>query len=115
MWIKAKAFNKTQLAEYVDRLVLAFRPDDRFAIKGPIYLPTKIVKFTVNKSPHVDKKSRDQLEIRTHNRLVIVIGAYRMVVPRMLKLELPEGVFVEMRPFLATAGDLRYLSGNTAV
>ena len=39
-------------------------------VKGPIPLPTKLEKFTVNKSPHVDKKSRDQLEIRTHNRLI---------------------------------------------
>ena len=37
-------------------------------VKGPIPLPTRLEKFTVNKSPHVDKKSRDQLEIRTHNR-----------------------------------------------
>ena len=42
-------------------------------VKGPIPLPTRFEKFTVNKSPHIDKKSRDQLEIRTHNRLIDII------------------------------------------
>ena len=42
-------------------------------VKGPIPLPTRFEKFTVNKSPHVDKKSRDQFEIRTHNRLIDII------------------------------------------
>ena len=44
-------------------------------VKGPIPLPTRLEKFTVNKSPHVDKKSRDQLEIRTHNRLLDIIDS----------------------------------------
>ena len=42
-------------------------------VKGPIPLPTRFEKFTVNKSPHIDKKSRDQFEIRTHNRLIDII------------------------------------------
>ena len=42
-------------------------------VRGPIPLPTRMEKFTVNKSPHVDKKSRDQFEIRTHNRLLDII------------------------------------------
>ena len=43
-------------------------------VKGPIPLPTRFEKFTVNKSPHIDKKSRDQFEIRTHNRLIDIIA-----------------------------------------
>lgn len=82
-------------------------------MRGPVYLPTKIVKYTVNKSPHIDKKSRDQLEVRTHNRLIMVTGAYRFVMPKLLAMGLPRGVFAEMRVVLANSGDVRYRSGAT--
>lgn len=101
------------MSEYTDRVVLAFRAGANFSVRGPVYLPTKIVKYTVNKSPHIDKKSRDQLEVRTHNRLIIVIGAYRSVMPRLLAIDLPQGVFAQMKVILANSADARYRSGAT--
>ncbi|AHL30857.1 MAG: putative 30S ribosomal subunit protein S10 [Candidatus Hodgkinia cicadicola] len=111
LWIKLKAYNKESLTKYTNRIVLAFRAAGNFSVRGPVYLPTKIVKYTVNKSPHIDKKSRDQLEVRVHNRLIIVIGAYRFVMPKLLAINLPQGVFAEMRLILANSGDVRYRSG----
>ena len=66
-------------------------------IRGPIPLPTRNEKFTVNKSPHVDKKSRDHLEIRTHNRLIDIIDPTPQTVDALMKLELPSGVEVEIK------------------
>ena len=65
-------------------------------VKGPIPLPTRLEKFTVNKSPHVDKKSRDQLEIRTHNRLIDIIDPTPQTVDALMKLDLSAGVEVDM-------------------
>ena len=56
-------------------------------IRGPIPLPTKNEKFTVNKSPHIDKKSRDQYEIRTHKRLLDIIDPTPQTVDAVMKLD----------------------------
>ncbi len=80
-------------------------------MRGPVYLPTKIVKFAVNKSPHIGKKSRDQLEIRTRDRLIIIAGAYRFAMPKLLAIDLPQGVFAQMKLVLANNRDARYRSG----
>ena len=66
-------------------------------VKGPIPLPTRFEKFTVNKSPHVDKKSRDQFEIRTHNRLLDIIDPTPQTVDALMKLDLAAGVDVEIK------------------
>ena len=66
-------------------------------VKGPIPLPTRIEKFTVNKSPHIDKKSRDQLEIRTHNRLLDIIDPTPQTVDALMKLDLSAGVEVDIK------------------
>ena len=66
-------------------------------VKGPIPLPTRLEKFTVNKSPHVDKKSRDQLEIRTHNRLIDIIDPTPQTVDALMKLDLAAGVEVDIK------------------
>ena len=66
-------------------------------VRGPIPLPTRIEKFTVNKSPHVDKKSRDQLEIRTHNRLLDIIDPTPQTVDALMKLDLSAGVEVDIK------------------
>ena len=65
-------------------------------VKGPIPLPTRMEKFTVNKSPHVDKKSRDQLEIRTHNRLLDILDPTPQTVDALMKLDLSAGVEVDI-------------------
>ena len=64
---------------------------------GPIPLPTKINKFTVLRSPHVNKKSREQFEMRTHKRLIDIIEPTPAVMDALMKLELPAGVDVEIK------------------
>ena len=66
-------------------------------VRGPIPLPTRIEKFTVNRSPHVDKKSREQFEMRTHKRLLDIFEWTPQTVDALTKLELPAGVEVEIR------------------
>ena len=66
-------------------------------IVGPIPLPTNINKFCVLRSPHVDKKSREQFEIRTHKRLLDIIEPTQQTVDALMKLELSPGVDVEIK------------------
>jgi small subunit ribosomal protein S10 len=66
-------------------------------VAGPIPLPTRIEKFTVNRSPHVDKKSMDQFEIRTHKRLLDIVDPTARTVDDLKKLNLPSGVDITIR------------------
>ncbi len=66
-------------------------------IAGPIPLPTKISRFTVLRSPHVDKKSREQFEIRTHKRLIDIIEPTQQTVDALMKLDLAAGIDVEIK------------------
>ena len=66
-------------------------------LRGPIPLPTKIEKFTVNRSPHVNKKSREQFEIRTHKRLLDIVDPTPQTVDALMKLDLAAGVNVEIK------------------
>ena len=66
-------------------------------VKGPIPLPTAIEKFTILKSPHVDKKSRDQLELRTHKRMMDITEWTPQTVDALQKLELAAGVDIEIK------------------
>ena len=66
-------------------------------VKGPVPLPTKIERFDVLRSPHVNKTSRDQLEIRTHLRLMDIIDPTDKTVDALMKLDLPAGVDVEIK------------------
>jgi small subunit ribosomal protein S10 len=67
------------------------------SVSGPIPLPTKRVIITVNRSPHVDKKSREQFEMRTHKRLLEIMEASNKTVDALQKLDLPAGVDVEIK------------------
>ncbi|MBI5885979.1 MAG: 30S ribosomal protein S10 [Deltaproteobacteria bacterium] len=64
---------------------------------GPIPLPTRINKYCVLRSPHVDKKSREQFEIRTHKRLMDIVEPSQNTVDALMKLDLPAGVDVEIK------------------
>ena len=64
---------------------------------GPIPLPTRIEKFTVLKGPTIDKKSREQFEIRTHKRLMDIVEPTSRTVDALMKLDLPAGVDVEIK------------------
>lgn len=66
-------------------------------IAGPIPLPTKKAIVTVNRSPHVDKKSREQFEIRTHKRLIDILDSTPQTIDSLMRLELPAGVEVEIK------------------
>ena len=66
-------------------------------VKGPIPLPTRIEKYTVNRSPHVDKKSREQFEIRTHKRVLDIVNPTPQTVDALMKLDLSAGVDVEIK------------------
>ena len=66
-------------------------------VRGPIPLPTRIEKFTVLRSPHIDKKSREQFEIRTHKRVLDILDPTPETVDALMKLDLASGVDVEIK------------------
>ncbi len=66
-------------------------------VKGPIPLPTHISRYTVLRSPHVNKKSREQFEIRTHKRLMDIVDASQQTVDALMKIDLPAGVDIEVK------------------
>ena len=66
-------------------------------VRGPVPLPTRIERFTVNRSPHVDKKSREQFEMRTHRRLLDIVDPTPQTVDALMKLDLAAGVDVEIK------------------
>ena len=66
-------------------------------VAGPIPLPTRIEKYSVNRSPHVDKKSMEQFEIRTHKRLLDIVDPTSRTVDELKKLNLPSGVDITIK------------------
>ena len=68
-------------------------------VAGPIPLPTQRSIYTVLRSPHVDKKSREQFEIRTHKRLLDILEPTQQTIDALMKLELPAGVDVEIKAY----------------
>lgn len=66
-------------------------------VRGPIPLPTHVERFTVLRSPHIDKKSREQFEIRTHKRLIDIVDWLPQTVDALMKLDLAAGVDVEIK------------------
>jgi small subunit ribosomal protein S10 len=66
-------------------------------IRGPIPLPTRIEKFTVNRGPHIDKKSREQFEVRTYKRMLDIVQPTPQTVDALMKLDLAAGVDVEIK------------------
>ena len=66
-------------------------------VSGPVPLPTRVERFTVLRSPHIDKKSREQFEIRTHKRLLDIVDPTPQTVDALMKLDLAAGVDVEIK------------------
>ena len=94
--IRLKAYDYRVLDQSTSEIVdTAKRTGARLA--GPIPLPTLIEKFTVNRSPHVDKKSMEQFEIRTHKRLLDIIEPTAKTVDELKKLNLPAGVDITIK------------------
>ncbi len=67
------------------------------AVRGPIPLPTRVEKFTVLRSPHIDKNSREQFEMRTHKRMLDIVDPTPQTVDALMKLDLAAGVDVEIK------------------
>ncbi len=94
--IKLKAYDHKLLDQSTGEIVETARRSGANVL-GPIPLPTRINRYTVLRSPHVDKKSREQFEIRTHKRLIDIIEPTQQTVDNLMKLELPSGVDVEIK------------------
>lgn len=94
--IRLKAFDHRILDQSTGEIVgTAKRTGAR--VRGPIPLPTKIEKYTVLRSPHIDKKSREQFETRTHKRVLDIIDPTPETVDALMKLDLAAGVDVEIK------------------
>ncbi|MFO0662484.1 MAG: 30S ribosomal protein S10 [Polyangiaceae bacterium] len=94
--IRLKAFDHTLLDKSATDIVeTAKRTGARVA--GPIPLPTHISRYTVLRGPHVDKKSREQFEIRTHKRLLDILDPTQQTLDALMKLDLSAGVDVEIK------------------
>ena len=94
--IKLKAYDHRLLDQAVKDIVGTVQRSGAL-ISGPIPLPTKISRYTVLRSPHVDKKSREQFEIRTHKRLLDILDPTQQTLDALMKLDLSAGVDVEIR------------------
>jgi len=94
--IKLRAFDHRVLDRSVKEIVETVQGTGA-RIAGPVPLPTKINKITVLRSPHVDKKSREQFEIRTHKRLIDIFDPTPQTIDALMKLELAAGVDVEIK------------------
>jgi small subunit ribosomal protein S10 len=94
--IRLKAYDHRLLDQSASEIVeTAKRTGARVA--GPIPLPTRINRFTVLRGPHVDKKSREQFEIRTHKRLLDILDPNQQTLEALMKLDLSAGVEVEIK------------------
>jgi small subunit ribosomal protein S10 len=94
--IRLKAFDHRILDASAKEIVSTAKRTGAGA-RGPIPLPTRIEKFTVNRSPHIDKKSREQFEMRTYKRLLDIINPTPQTVDALMKLDLAAGVDVEIK------------------
>lgn len=94
--IRLKAYDQKMLDKSLVEIVETAKRTGA-KISGPILLPTRIKKYTVLRSPHVDKKSREQFEIRIHKRLVDIHTPTPRTVDELMKLDLPAGVHVEIK------------------
>ena len=94
--IRLKAFDHRILDQSTSEIVNTARRTGA-QVRGPIPMPTRIEKFTVLRSPHIDKKSREQFEIRTHRRLLDIIYPTPQTVDALMKLDLAAGVDIEIK------------------
>jgi small subunit ribosomal protein S10 len=94
--IRLKAFDYRLIDQSASQIVDTAKRTGA-VVKGPIPLPTKIERYDVLRSPHVNKTSRDQFEIRTHLRMMDIIDPTDKTVDALMKLDLPAGVDVEIK------------------
>ena len=94
--IRLKAFDHRVLDQSTAEIVGTAKRTGA-QVRGPIPLPTRIEKYTVLRGPHIDKKSREQFEIRTHKRLLDIVDPTPQTVDALMKLDLAAGVDVEIK------------------
>ena len=94
--IRLKGFDH-RIVDHSTREIVETAKRTGATVSGPIPLPTKIERFTVNRSPHVDKKSMDQFEIRTHKRLLDIKNPTAKTIDELKKLNLPAGVDITIK------------------
>jgi len=94
--IRLKAYDYKLLDQSTGEIVDTVRRTGA-RVAGPIPLPTMINRYTVLRSPHVNKKSREQFEIRTHNRLIDILEPNQQTLDELMKLDLSAGVDVEIK------------------
>ncbi len=94
--IRLKAYDHNLIDKSAEKIVKTVRATGA-DIAGPILLPTKRRVVTVNRSPHSDKKSREQFETRIHKRLLDIRNSSNRTVDALMKLELPAGVDIEIK------------------
>ncbi|MGP1921708.1 MAG: 30S ribosomal protein S10 [Arsenophonus sp. ET-DL9-MAG3] len=112
MRIRLKSYNRFILTKYIDALSLSFSFIPNMFVKRNASLPTKITKYTVNKSPHIDKKSREQFEVRTYTKLLDIKGRFNLILSMLLVVEQPSGVFMELMPLLS-AEDEQFITHSS--
>ena len=94
--IKLKSFDHSLVDKSAEKIVKAVKATGA-VVSGPIPLHTKIEKFTVLRSPHVNKKAREQFQLCTYKRLIDIFSSSAKTVDALMKLELPSGVDVEIK------------------
>lgn len=94
--IRLRAYDHRILDQSVGKIVDTAKGTGAVLV-GPVLLPTRIKKYTVLRSPHVDKKSREQFEMRIHKRLIELKSPTPKTVDELMKLDLPAGVDVEIK------------------
>ena len=94
--IRLKAYDHRVLDQSAEQIVEAAERTGA-AVAGPVPLPTHIRKFCVNRSPFIDKDSREQFEIRTHKRLIDILEPTSKTMDTLMRLQLPSGVDIEIK------------------
>ena len=94
--IRLKAYDHVLLDKSSEKIVQTAKNTGAL-VMGPIPLPTRRSVYTVNRSPHVDKKSREQFQIKIHLRIIDLLNASSKTVDSLMKLDLPAGVDIEIK------------------
>ncbi|MDB1135261.1 30S ribosomal protein S10 [Candidatus Anaplasma sp. TIGMIC] len=96
IYIELKAFDHCLLDRSARSIIMVAKRSGA-KVNGPVFFPRRLAKFIVNRSTHVDKKSREQFEIRTHKRLISLPKANSTVLQALMSLQLPAGVDVRVK------------------
>lgn len=94
--IKLRSYDHAMLDQSASQIVQTAKKTGAM-ISGPVPLPTRKTVYTVLRSPHVDKKSREQFEIRVHKRLIDIVRSTPQTIDALMKLDLPVGVDIEIK------------------